>query len=81
MMGVTTLRMSGGYIVDWDDWRYSFDFSTPPGSEVLDARDGDVLRVGGLRERERGEGRARVGRSLTVLHEDGTFAVYGHRQP
>ena len=44
--------------------RNAFDFEMPPATDVLAARSGTVSCV--------------LGNSLTVLHEDGTVALYGH---
>jgi murein DD-endopeptidase MepM/ murein hydrolase activator NlpD len=62
--------------------RYAFDFAMPIGSPVLAAREGSVVRVrdafreGGLDPRF--EARAN---SVTILHPDGSFAVYAHLAP
>jgi hypothetical protein len=60
---------------------YAFDFIMPVGSEVLAAREGVVAQVRdgtaeGLPWEERSHGNL-----VTILHSDGTFAMYGHLTP
>ena len=62
--------------------RYSYDFVMPVGTEVLSAREGVVARVldgytdGGRDDRFRNRANA-----VLLLHEDGSFAEYGHLEP
>jgi murein DD-endopeptidase MepM/ murein hydrolase activator NlpD len=62
--------------------RYSYDFSMPEGTPVLASRAGSVVRVmdgyteGGLEDRLRNRAN-----TVLILHDDGSFAEYGHLSP
>ncbi len=59
--------------------RYAFDFLMPVGTRIVAARDGVVARVtDGFSEGGPQKSLAAKANSVTVLHADGTFAVYVH---
>jgi len=61
---------------------YALDFAMPEGTEVRAARGGSVARVvDGFRECGLPEERDWQSNTVTILHDDGSFAVYAHLQP
>ncbi|MCP4006402.1 MAG: M23 family metallopeptidase [bacterium] len=72
----------GGKFSHTGPHHYSFDFGMPVGTPIVAARSGVVVNVAD------GHNRAGVteefltrANSVTILHEDGTFASYGHLDP
>ena len=61
---------------------FSIDFAMPEGSDVWAARAGTVARViDGYSECAAPEQRDYAANRVTVLHDDGSFAVYRHLRP
>ena len=61
---------------------YSYDFVMPEGTAVFAAREGVVGRVlDGYTGGGRDDGFRNRANAVLVLHEDGSFAEYGHLQP
>jgi hypothetical protein len=76
--GVTRTCMQGNraIISHRDEWsKYAFDFAMPTGSPISAARDGVVYHVV---DKFDGNGWDKPANVLTIRHDDGTFADYGH---
>jgi murein DD-endopeptidase MepM/ murein hydrolase activator NlpD len=72
----------GGTYSHQGDEYHAFDFVMPLGTEVRAAREGIVARVtDGFTQGGADRALAPFANTVTVLHEDGTFASYAHLSP
>lgn len=72
----------GGWSHNTPAEQFAYDFLMPIGTPVLAARAGVVARVqDGSHARNVADRDGDKGNAVTILHEDGTFALYVHLEP